>query len=115
MSFIGLYAPLPASEESFGQRMEVSVNMNIHDKIIQMIEKEKALPVPVKKESNLYTDLGFNSLSFIRLLLNIEEAYLICFDIAEMEMCLQIDQLVAIVKRKVKGDDANHDQALAAE
>lgn len=81
---------------------EVQVLSNINEEIINMIEDAKGLPIPVKKNSNLYTDLGFDSLSFVELLLKIEETYSITFAIAEMEICLQTDQLIVLVENKLK-------------
>jgi acyl carrier protein len=73
----------------------------INDEIIRMIEETAKLSV-VDKKNNLYKDLGFDSLSFIRLLLKIEDIYSITFDITEMESCLEVSQLIASVEKKVK-------------
>lgn len=67
-----------------------------------MIEEEKHAPAPVMETSNLYTNLGFNSLGFVRLMLRIEEAYSIVFGLMEMGTCLQVDRLIALVESKVK-------------
>lgn len=75
--------------------------MVINDEIIRMIEETAKLSV-VGKKNNLYKDLGFDSLSFIRLLLKIEDIYSITFDITEMESCLEVSQLIASVEKKVK-------------
>lgn len=80
----------------------VKVLANISAEIIKMIERAKGIPSPVEKKSNLYTDLGFNSLSFVEFLLKIEETYSITFGITEMEMCLQVDQLIALVENKLR-------------
>lgn len=83
--------------------------MEIGDQIMKMIDKEKLVPVKVEKSSNLYRDLGFDSLAFICLLIDIEHIYSITFDIWEMEMCLQIDQLILLVENKLKEHDVNYD------
>lgn len=75
----------------------------IRDEILQMIEEAKPISAPVGEKTNLYTDLGFDSLSFISFLLKIEKVYSITFDMMEMETCLQADQLIALVEHKVKG------------
>lgn len=75
--------------------------MVINDEIIRMIEETAKLSV-VDKKNNLYKDLGFDSLSFIRLLLKIEDIYSITFDITEMESCLEVSQLIALAEKKVK-------------
>ena len=77
--------------------------MKNSDEIIKMIDGTKRIAAPVTRKSNLYTDLGINSLSFIALLLKIEEAYSITFDISEMAACIQVDRLIALVEEKRKG------------
>lgn len=83
--------------------------MTIREEIIQMIEAEKPVTDPVREDSHLYKDLGFESYSFIRFLLKIEETYAITFEIMEMERCLQADRLIALVECKVKERAGNHD------
>lgn len=75
--------------------------MAINDEITRMIEEAAKLPVSDRK-NNLYKDLGFDSLSFIHLLLKIEDLYSITFDITEMESCLEVSQLIALAEKKVK-------------
>ncbi len=75
--------------------------MAINEEITRMIEEAAKLPVSDRK-NNLYKDLGFDSLSFIRLLLKIEDLYSITFDITEMESCLEVSQLIALAEKKVK-------------
>lgn len=75
--------------------------MAICDEITGLIEENANATIFLEK-GNLYKDLGFDSLSFIRLLLKIEEIYSISFDIAEMECCLEVSQLIKLVEEKVK-------------
>ena len=81
--------------------------MKRYDEIIKIIEKSKPGAGRIEKTSNLYTDLGFDSLGFVKLLLDIEEKYSIIFELVEMERCLQLDQLVALVENKV--EESRHD------
>ncbi|MFT9056795.1 MAG: acyl carrier protein [Ethanoligenens sp.] len=74
----------------------------IRDEIIQIIKEEEPDFGPIGEKTNLYTDIGLDSLSFISLLMEIEEAYSITFDIAEMEPCLEFGHLTALVESKVK-------------
>lgn len=74
----------------------------IENTIFQMIAEAKHLPNPVTDISNLYTDLGFDSLSLITLLLKIEESYSITFNIFELEKCVQVYQLINLVKDKIE-------------
>lgn len=89
--------------------MEENATMIIHNQIIQMIEEASPIPIPVQDKTNLYLDLGFDSLSFVSFLLKIEEIYLISFDITEMEICLQVDCLIALIETKVKERDIYND------
>ena len=83
--------------------------MTIREAILQKIRGYKFVSAPVTGKSNLYTDLGFDSLSFVGLLFQIEEEYGITFGIMEMELCLQVDNLIAMTERKVREQDGNHD------
>lgn len=73
----------------------------IRDEVICMIEETAKLPVTDIK-NNLYKDLGLDSLSFVKLLLSIENLYSITFDIMEIEFCLEVDFLIALTEKKVK-------------
>lgn len=81
----------------------------VRDGIIQKIKENVYVSTPVTEKTNLYADLSLDSLSFMALLMEIEEAYSVTFDITEIETCLQVDQLIAIVENKIKehgnGDD----------
>ena len=60
------------------------------------------IPKPVTLKSNLYTDLGFDSLSFVCLLLELEQIYSITFSTAETGICLEVGKLIALVEKKKK-------------
>lgn len=77
--------------------------MKVRDEIIILIENTKLLYVPIEETSDLYRNLNFDSLEFIRLLLSIEEAYDIRFSLVEMDKCLRVDRLIAIVEKKIEG------------
>lgn len=81
----------------------------ISNEIFQMLDESKIVPIAIKKDSDLYKDLGMDSLSFIRFLLKVEERYSISFDILEMELCLKVDNLISIVKDKLKEVSTNND------
>jgi len=76
----------------------------INDEIIRMIEEAAQFPVSDRK-INLYKDLGLDSLSFIHLLLKIEDTYSITFDITEMESCLEVGRMIKLAEKKVKEKD----------
>ena len=83
--------------------------MMVRDVIIEKIKGNVLVSVPINEKSNLYTDLGFDSLSFITLLTEIEEAYSITFDISEMETCLQVGRLIKTVQIKIKEREMGND------
>ncbi|MDR2022991.1 MAG: acyl carrier protein [Hungatella sp.] len=76
----------------------------INDEIIRMIEEAAQFPVSDRK-TNLYKDLELDSLSFIHLLLKIEDTYSITFDITEMESCLEVGRMIELAEKKVKEKD----------
>lgn len=76
--------------------------MKISDEIMRIVGEAKSVAVPVTETSHLYSDLGYDSLSFVNLLLEIEEAYSIEIELLEMGNCLQIERLIALVEQKVQ-------------
>lgn len=74
----------------------------IRKKIYEIIEETKLRSVPVNDCSNLYTDLGYDSLGFVSLLLTIEKDFSIEFELMEMESCLQVGKLVALAEDKMR-------------
>lgn len=87
--------------------------MTIESAIIGMIEDEKPACGKVTETSNLCTDLGFDSLAFVQLLLKIEGVFSLTFSLMEMGICLQVDRLIALVQSKQK--EAAYDSALIDE
>lgn len=76
-------------------------------KITQMLEERKRVPNLVGKSTHLYKDLGFDSLSFVLFLLQVEEVFHVTIDIMEMETCLQVDQLIKLIENKIKEQIVN--------
>ena len=81
--------------------------VRIRSEILKIVQDITNMPVSGK--TNLYFDLGVDSLSFISLLLGIEEEHSITFDITEMEECLEVERLIASVENKVKEREQNSD------
>ena len=81
----------------------------VRDAIVQKIKRNIFVSAPITEKTNLYADLNFDSLSFIALLMEIEDAYSVTFDIMEMESCLQVGRLITIVENKIKERDGNND------
>lgn len=74
--------------------------MSVRDEIIELLEQENIFPISINEETDLYRDLHFDSLSYVGLLLDIEEQYKIKIELAEMERCLAAGQLIALVESK---------------
>lgn len=79
---------------------------DIYNEIIEIIKNTKYIRIPISYKSNLYIDLGFDSIDFIKFLIKIEEVYSIDFDIIEMEMCLQVGKLIELIEVKIKECDS---------
>lgn len=79
--------------------------MDIKESVITKIRERTLLAVPVSDDSDLFADLGFDSLSFVTLLVDLEDEYGVTFGIDEMESCLKAGQLTALLGRKVKKAD----------
>ncbi len=78
--------------------------MSIREEVIQLISHESIYPASITEDTNLYQDLHFDSLTFVNLLIGLEERYHITIELPEMERCLIVGQLISIieVKRKEK-------------
>ena len=76
--------------------------MTIRDEVFQMITEAVQMPIPDMKK-HLYQDLGLDSLSFIQLLLAIEDRFIITFKVSEMQSCLDISRLIELVESKTGG------------
>lgn len=85
------------------------MSVTTKDEIIGLIRKNMYIPNPVTESSNLYTDLRFDSLSFMVLLTEIEDACSVAFDIAEMEMCLNVGTLIQVTENKIKERAGDND------
>lgn len=72
--------------------------MTIREAVIQKIKEAQHITVPVTEESNLYTDLGYDSLSFIALLTQLEAMFSITINIDEMQACVQAGYLIELVE-----------------
>lgn len=81
--------------------------MSIRNQIIQLIVQESVLSVPVTETTDLYKDLCLDSLSFISLLMDIEEQYHITIELSEMTGCRIVGQLIRLVENKVRKDLQN--------
>ncbi len=76
--------------------------MSVRKAIIQLIEQETVITAPITDTTNLYEGLHLDSLSFVSLLMDIEDRYSITFELGEMAGCHIAGQLIELVEQKVK-------------
>jgi len=70
------------------------------DFISQSLRELRPIAKPITVETHIFTDLNFDSLSFIALLIQVEEEYNISFAITEIEQCLIIGPLIELIEEK---------------
>ena len=76
--------------------------MSVKETILQLIGQDTFVPVPITETTDLFQDLYLDSLSFISLLMEIEEQYRITIELPEMAGCRVVGQLIELVERKVR-------------
>lgn len=76
--------------------------MSVKETILQLIGQETFVPVPITETTDLFQDLYLDSLSFINLLMEIEEQYRLTIELPEMAGCRMVGQLIELVERKVR-------------
>lgn len=74
--------------------------MTAREQVTELISKRKFTNASVSESSDIYRDLGFDSLAFVELLVQIEDKLAISFDIEEMESCLNVGVLLNIVEKR---------------
>lgn len=76
--------------------------MSVKETILQLIGQETFVPVPITETTDLFQDLYLDSLSFINLLMEIEEQYRLTIELPEMAGCRMVGQLIELVERKAR-------------
>ena len=76
--------------------------ISIRDEILQLVDQANRLPVPIAEATDLYQDLHLDSLSFVSLLLELEERFGITIELPEMERCLVVGRLIELIETKVR-------------
>lgn len=74
----------------------------IQNRIIAKINQFKCTRTDITQDSNLYFDLGFDSLTLVIFLTEIENDFDINFDLLEMEECLIVKNLIKLCNEKLK-------------
>ena len=67
-------------------------------KIIGLIEKRMYGFAKIEESSNLYKDLGFDSLMYVSLIVDIEKVFGIEIKLEELEECLSVKKLIEIAQ-----------------
>ena len=81
--------------------------MSVKETILQLIEHKAMISVPITETTDLYKDLYLDSLSFVCLLMDIEEQFNITIELPEMEGCHIFGTLIKLVEEKVKKEEHN--------
>lgn len=81
--------------------------MSVSKTIIQLINQETVISIPITETTDLYKDLYLDSLSFIGLIMDIEELYNIKVELSEMTDCHIFGLLTSLVERKIKEAEKN--------
>ncbi|MDR0396962.1 MAG: acyl carrier protein [Oscillospiraceae bacterium] len=78
--------------------------MDILDDVILLIRSTRPVSARIDAKTNIYTDLGFDSLAYMELLARVENAFGFEFSITEMEPCLVAGALADMIKEKLEHD-----------
>ena len=76
--------------------------MNIKECVFSVVNKYNNFEIVLTMESNLFLDIGIDSLLFLELICEIEEFFKIEIKIEEISQCLIIGNLIKIVETKLK-------------
>ena len=68
------------------------------EKIVGLIEKRMYGFAKIEESSNLYKDLGFDSLMYVSLIVDIEKVFGIEIKLEELEECLSVKKLIDIAQ-----------------
>jgi acyl carrier protein len=79
--------------------------MTIEETIHQLIRRIRPVFLPIGPQTNLYEDLGFDSLAFIKLILSVENEFSFTLAITEMEQCLVVGRLADLVREKTAASE----------
>ena len=76
--------------------------MSVQNEIIHLIRQETPLPVSITETTVLYKDLHMDSLSYVSLLLTLEDHFGITIQLLEMEDCLVVGRIIDLVNQKIE-------------
>lgn len=81
--------------------------MSVKETILQLIEEKTVISVPITEATDLYQDLYLDSLSFVCLLMDIEQLYNISIELSEMPDCHIFGNLIELLEKKIKEEVEN--------
>lgn len=70
--------------------------------IIRICRSDIYSDIEVSKECNLIEDLGFDSITLMQLIVEIEEKYSIVMDDAIYEQVVVVEELIKLVEKKIE-------------
>lgn len=76
--------------------------MSAKETILQLIEQKTVISVPITETTDLYQDLYLDSLSFVCLLMDIEQCCTISIELSEIPGCRIFGNLIELVEKKIE-------------
>lgn len=76
--------------------------MSVKETTLPLIEQKTVISIPITETTDLYQDLYIDSLSFVCLLMDIEQLYSISIELSEMPGCRIFGDLIELVERKIE-------------
>lgn len=78
--------------------------LEIKEAIIKILNNYNDYNVEINEKTDLFTDIGIDSLSLLMLLNEIETTFKISFDIHEIANCSNFGNLTKMIENKLKGN-----------
>lgn len=82
--------------------------MSVKETILPLIEQKTVISTPITETTDLYRDLYLDSLSFVCLMMDIEQLYTISIELTEMPGCHIFGNLIELVEKKIE-EAGSHD------
>lgn len=78
--------------------------MRIEKEVVNMLNNYNSYNVNIVKSSDLFLDIGLDSLSFIKVVDDIEGKFNIDINSVDLAECLKVENLINLIKTKSKRD-----------
>ena len=76
--------------------------MSIKNEILTLIKSKTKLSSSVTETTHLYKYLHFDSLSYVSLLMAVENHFNVTIGLPEMGRCLVVGQMIELVEEKIR-------------